>query len=64
MDTDLQANMQDEMASLARCLRKKYCSYYSSKISKQIRKYFRGSQWVEMQDEPRDIKVEFFEIAK
>jgi hypothetical protein len=64
MDTDLQSNLQDEMASLARGLRKRYCAYYSSKISKQIRKYLRGNHWVEMKDEPRDIKIEFFEIAK
>ena len=64
MDTELQANMQDEMASLARALRKRYCNFYAAKINQQIRKYFRGSHWTELNDEPRDIKGEFFEVAK
>lgn len=64
MDTELQANMQDEMASMARALRKRYCNYYAAKINQQIRKYFRGQHWSQLKDEPRDIKSEFFEIAK
>ncbi len=56
--------MQDEMAGMARRLRKRYCNFYAAKINQQIRKYFRGQHWIQLKDEPRDIKGEFFEIAK
>ena len=45
-------------------MRKRFCEFYSSKINFQIRKYFRGSEWKLINDEPKDIKIEFFEIAK
>jgi hypothetical protein len=33
MDSELQANMQDDMASMARGLRKRYCNYYAAKFN-------------------------------
>lgn len=49
---------------MARALRKRYCNFYAAKINQQIRKYFRGQHWILLKDEPRDIKGEFFEVAK
>lgn len=62
-ETDILPLLQDQMAKLARILRKKFCQHFSEKINFQIRKYFKIYNWIEMV-EPRDIKGEFFEISK
>lgn len=40
MDTELAADIQDEMAKVARVMRKRYCEYYTQQINQLIRKYF------------------------
>jgi hypothetical protein len=40
MDTELSADMQDEMAKVARVMRKRYCEHYTQQINRLIRKYF------------------------
>jgi hypothetical protein len=40
MDTELSADMQDEMAKVARVMRKRYCEYYTQQINRLIMKYF------------------------
>ena len=40
MDTELSADLQDDMAKVARVMRKRYCEYYTQKINRLIRKYF------------------------
>jgi hypothetical protein len=40
MDSELQANIQDEMAQIAREMRKRYCQRYTQKVNTLMRKYF------------------------
>jgi hypothetical protein len=40
MDTELAADIQDEMAKVARVMRKRYCEYYTQQINRLIRRYF------------------------
>jgi hypothetical protein len=47
-------------------LRKKYCTYYSAKISGHLRKYFRKLAKIDIyvEEDPADISPAFVAISK
>jgi hypothetical protein len=56
----------DDYKSLCEMLRKKYCTYYSAKISGHLRKYFRKLAKIDIyvEEDPADISPAFVAISK